>query len=70
VAAYGPGAFIDPRAASGRDAILLAAHFPLAFLYNPFACELVEELLVRLEKAAQRGTPAKGAMGRRGRRAR
>jgi SAM-dependent methyltransferase len=32
----------------------------LVFLYNPFACELVEQLLERLEKAASRGHASKG----------
>jgi SAM-dependent methyltransferase len=32
----------------------------LAFLYNPFACELVEQLLERLEAAAQQGHASKG----------
>jgi len=33
----------------------------LVFLYNPFACELVERLLERLEAAAQRGHASRGA---------
>jgi SAM-dependent methyltransferase len=32
----------------------------LVFLYNPFACELVEQLLYRLESAAKRGHASKG----------
>jgi hypothetical protein len=32
----------------------------LVFLYNPFACELVEQLLERLEAAAQRGHASRG----------
>lgn len=32
----------------------------LVFMYNPFACELVEQLLERLEKAALRGHASKG----------
>jgi SAM-dependent methyltransferase len=32
----------------------------LVFLYNPFACELVEQLLERLERAAIRGHASKG----------
>jgi SAM-dependent methyltransferase len=32
----------------------------LMFLYNPFACELVEQLLERLEAAARRGHASKG----------
>jgi SAM-dependent methyltransferase len=32
----------------------------LVFLYNPFACELVELLLERLESAAERGHASKG----------
>lgn len=32
----------------------------LVFLYNPFACELVEQLLGRLEKVATRGHASKG----------
>jgi SAM-dependent methyltransferase len=32
----------------------------LVFLYNPFACELVERLLERLEAAAQRGFASHG----------
>lgn len=32
----------------------------LVFLYNPFACELVEQLLERLEAAARRGHASKG----------
>jgi hypothetical protein len=33
----------------------------LVFLYNPFGCELVERLLERLERAAQRGHASRGA---------
>jgi len=33
----------------------------LVFLYNPFACELVERLLERLESAARRGHASRGA---------
>jgi SAM-dependent methyltransferase len=32
----------------------------LAFLYNPFACELVDQLLERLEQASTRGHASKG----------
>jgi SAM-dependent methyltransferase len=32
----------------------------LVFLYNPFACELIEQLLERLEAAAGRGHASKG----------
>jgi SAM-dependent methyltransferase len=32
----------------------------LVFMYNPFACELVEQLLERLESAARRGHASKG----------
>jgi SAM-dependent methyltransferase len=35
----------------------------LVFLYNPFACEMVEQLLERLEVAARRGHASKGRDG-------